>query len=244
MSSAEPMQAIYQGWVRHRRYLPKKHDFRYSICLLFVDLERLKDNKLARRLIKGADHFMGGVSDVFAAVKHQAQEHLGYQPTGPFMLLTQPRQLGFVFNPVSFYYVYHDGKLVLILAEVHNTPWNETHLYPLKVEGKLDWTFPKAFHVSPFMPMEQQYRWQFSLPGERLAVHMRDLERNDLVFDATMVLTRKEFSYVEYARVLMRHPLFSVKTLPRIYWQAFLLFLKRVRAYAHPNKLKGKQDAA
>ena len=88
------------------------------------------------------------------------------------LVLTQPRVLGYVFNPVSFYYC-HDvaGALHSIVAEITNTPWKERHSYVLPVAGAdrhgaaLRWDFRKAFHVSPFMDVSGTYRFLLAEPG-------------------------------------------------------------------------------
>ena len=33
--------AIYRGWLRHRRFAPKLHDFRYPLFLMYLDLAEL-----------------------------------------------------------------------------------------------------------------------------------------------------------------------------------------------------------
>ncbi len=72
-----------------------------------------------------------------------------------------------------------------IVAEITNTPWRERHQYVLEIDAggvpsagaRLQrFEFDKTFHVSPFMPMDLQYRWHFSRPGQRLFVHMQNLE--------------------------------------------------------------------
>jgi len=47
-------------------------------------------------------------------------------------LLTNLAYFGYVFNPVSFYYIVgRGGELVCVVAEVSNTPWLEQHAYVL-----------------------------------------------------------------------------------------------------------------
>ena len=172
---------LFQGWIRHRRYLPKKHSFRYPIFMSWLDLDEL-DQVMALSPLWSLERFnlvsfyrsdyLGDAEqDLSDAVKYRIKEHTGESFKGRICLLTHLRFLGFCFNPVSFYFCYPVGTESprYILAEINNTPWNERYCYVLDAgespvqKDKWEFEFDKAFHVSPFMPMAQHYRWQFSL---------------------------------------------------------------------------------
>ena len=95
--------------------------------------------------------------------------------------------------------------------------------------------FRKGFHVSPFMPLDQGYRWQFSTPGDRLAVHMESLCDDQRIFDATLNLSRRPITSGALAFVLLRFPLSTIRVLVAIHWQALRLWLKRVPVHTHPG---------
>ena len=104
-------------------------------------------------------------------------------------------------------------------------------------DGKsLRFRFGKQFHVSPFMPMELDYDWQFGEPGKRLAVHMVDLDHGAPIFSATLRLQRRELTSTALAGVLLRFPFATLRVLGAIYWQALRLWLKRVPLHNHPAK--------
>ena len=126
------------------------------------------------------------------------------------------------------------------MAEITNTPWGERFAYVLPTAplpdatSALHFRFAKAFHVSPFMPMDQEYAWRFTVPGRRLAVHMRNQRAGARVFDASLVLERRALTTANLTRVLARFPLITARVSAAIYWQALRLWWKGVRFHPHP----------
>jgi len=109
-------------------------------------------------------------------------------------------------------------------------------------ERSLRFRFAKEFHVSPFMPMEMDYDWQFSVPGERLAVNMRNFENGARVFDATLNLTRREIGAGSLARALVAFPCLTATVLAGIYTQALKLWIKRIPFHPHPSRTSPHAD--
>ncbi len=177
------------------------------------------------------------------AVRVRVAQSLGKRPAGPIRMLSQLRNYGHCFNPVTFYYCYDAAGLHVetIVAEITNTPWRERHSYVLPVSAQgppgapMQFDLAKRFHVSPFMPLDLAYRWQFSAPGDRLAVHMENLRGSERVFDATLNLVRQPITSTALAFVLLRFPLSTVRVLVAIHWQALRLWLKRVPVHTHPG---------
>jgi DUF1365 family protein len=158
------------------------------------------------------------------------------RPRGRIGLLTHARHLGFAMNPVSFFYCWDAAGHALdaVVAEVSNTPWNERHVYVLPA-GKRH-RFAKAFHVSPFLPMELGYDWRFTTPGDRLVVHMDCVDAaGDKALDATLTLARRPLDRPHLARVLARFPAMTAEVLARIYGQALRLWLRRAPFFDHPQ---------
>ena len=241
--------ALYSGWIAHRRFTPRGHAFRYRIGLLYLDLDE-QDAVLGLSPLAGKSRFAPfsfRESDylktytetgmrLIDAVRQQVGIALGRTPQGAVRLLTQARSWGLSFNPVSFFYCYEtDGKLAAILCEVTNTPWRERYHYVLPVEGDsfAHVAVAKAFHVSPFLPRDLEYRMSFSPPGARLGVHMADWQGELKVFDATLNLHRTELDRASLHRYLRQFPWMTAKTCLAIYWQALRLFLKRTPIVSH-----------
>lgn len=239
--------------MRHRRFLPVGHSFRYRVFWTYLDLDELGAVFQGRWLwsverwnlawFRRADHHGDREQPLAEAIRDLVEQRAGWRPAGPVRLFTHLRYFGYAMNPVSFYYCFaEDGKrLDAIVAEINNTPWGEQHCYVLPVRGAEGgeaphrFAFGKEFHVSPFMPMEQRYGWRFSDPGARLTVHMENFEGEERIFDATMQAERRELSAAVLRRVLWRYPFVTGQVVAGIYWQALRLWLKRCRIFPHPR---------
>jgi DUF1365 family protein len=244
--------AIYEGWVRHRRYRPHAHAFRFRVAMMYLDLDEIDDLFAHRWLwsargrnlaeFRRSDYLGAPGQPLVQAVRDCVRDATGSRPEGPIRLLTHLRYYGHCFNPVSFYYCFAaDGStLEAIVAEITNTPWRERHRYVLpRVEaehggGALAWSFRKAFHVSPFLPLQCDYAWRFTVPGPELRVHMDVLRDGARELDATLVLERRAPTGANLARVLWRYPLLTLRVLGAIHWQALRLWLRRNPVYDHP----------
>lgn len=247
--------AVYEGTVIHRRHAPNPHAFSYRMAQLYLDLDEV-DRVFEQRWLwsnghrniaefRRSDYLGPSELPLAEAVRRRVERVIGRRPEGPIRLLAHLRYAGLVFNPVSFYYCYApDGQtLDCIVAEITNIPWKERHAYVLPVEtaqvhGRaLDWTFPKIFHVSPFMPMDRGYRWRFTPPGDELHVHMDVLRDGAREFDAHLHLQRRPLTGPALARVLWRYPLMTGQVVGAIYWQALRLWLKRNPVHDHPSSI-------
>ena len=245
--------AVYEGVVCHRRHAPHAHEFSYHMAQLYLDLDEI-EQVFAKRWLWSTRHrnvgefrrtdYLGPPEMPLAeAVRQRVEQAIGWRPCGPIRLLTHLRYAGMVFNPVSFYYCFaEDGEtLVAVLAEITNTPWKQRHAYVLPLENAqrhgraLHWTFAKTFHVSPFMPMDCEYDWRFTVPDADLLVHMNVIREGQRAFDATLKLQRRPLTGGSLARVLWRYPLMTAQVVGAIYWQALRLWLKRTPVHDHPS---------
>lgn len=191
-----------------------------------------------------SDHLGDPAVPLDEEVRQLVFHETGQRPSGPIRLLTHLSYFGYVFNPVSFYYCFNKGdtRLETIVAEVNNTPWGERHCYVLPQSldqgvGSNKRYFPeKEMHVSPFMEMDVDYDWRFNTPSDLLTVHMQNLRKGQKIFDATLVLHRKEITGGSLASVLLSYPLMTLKIILAIHWEALKLWLKGVPVTDHPAK--------
>lgn len=250
--------AIYYGSLRHRRILPREHIFNYTLFMTYIDLSELDTVFRGRWLwstrrpaiarFNRADHLGDPALSLDCAVRDLVQTRIGRRPTGPIRLLTHLRYFGHCFNPVSFYYCF-DSKnefVECIVAEVNNTPWGEQHCYVLSklskpsVYGHHTFSSIKAMHVSPFMPMNLTYEWNFSEPNQNLNVHMSLIDQSKTdskIFDATLTLKRAPLTGITMGLVLLRFPFMTLQVIVGIHWEALKLWLKGVPVHTHPKKM-------
>ncbi|MDH3285872.1 MAG: DUF1365 domain-containing protein [Acidobacteriota bacterium] len=245
--------ALYKGSVRHRRFEPVRHEFRYRLYMTYLDLDELAEVFAGRWLwstrrpalvrFRRRDHYGDPSQPLAEAIRDLVDERTGRRPAGPVALLTNLRHAGYVFNPISVYYCFDPSgeRVENVVAEVSNTPWNERHMYVL---GAPDHATPgawvrergrKELHVSPFMGMSQTYDWSVSHPGRRLGLHMESRESGGRVFDATLLMQRVEIGGGSLARVLVLHPLMTARVFAGIHWQAFRLWRKGCPVHFHPG---------
>jgi DUF1365 family protein len=237
--------ALYTGTLVHARRTPVRNVFRYPLSFWLFDLDELPalERRLAlfsvnrRNLVSldDRDHFGGD-----RPLKQAVLEFVGDASVERVLLLTQPRVLGYVFNPVSFYWCYRaDGSLACMVAELNNT-FGE-RLPELLRGPDLHYEHGKHLHVSPFFGLDQSYEYAFSQPGEQVfaRIHVRD---RDGARPLTAVLSgsRRELTNATLVRLLLRYPLMPLQVVALIHWQALRLWLKQVPFHHKPDFVPGQ----
>lgn len=239
---------IYTGTLMHGRHIPKNHAFVYRIKMILLDLDQLDSFFAKSRLwvrerfglvsFKRKDYLPDNYSSVKEAVVRTIASETGVLSDGPVFMLANLRYWGLQFNPASFFFCFDtSGKtLTHVLIEVHNTPWGERHRYVLPVEtpDQKVFQFNKAFHVSPFNPMDMTYTCTFSFPDDQISVQMENHKDKLLHFQAVLNLARDDSGPESLTRFAGNAWKLPLKILGSIYWQALKLFLKRVPIYKHP----------
>lgn len=241
---------IYWGDVSHVRREPRKHGFTYPLFTFALDLDELDQPFFRGRLLAhnrfGAfslwdsdylDEERGGIRERLD--RWLAAEH-GMERPHRVTLLTMPRVLGYIFNPVSFYICEHaDGTLHSLLTEVNNT-FGEKHLYLSRPESPgaslpLTFEFDKRFFVSPFFPVDGFYRLSLERAGSDFRIKVELVRGAEAVFSATLRGSGEELTSGRILKTLSVFPLTALLTMGRIYRQAAVLYFRRsVTIYRKP----------
>lgn len=242
--------ALYVGRVAHRRLQPKIHSFSYPLFMWLFDLDELEQvpevgrwfsaNRPALSRLVRSDYLGDPQQPLAESVRQRLAKLTGRPVTGRILGLMHLRTLGLYFSPVNFYYGFDKGgRCSHFLAEVSNIPWGEHHHYGHYFEGdNLRPEHPKAFHVSPFNPDDQYYRWTITPPNEKLSVTIDVSDQRGEIFSATLDLARRPFEPAEIRRQLLRIPVMTAYVVAGIYYQALRLYLKGIPYVPYTPKTK------
>jgi DUF1365 family protein len=234
--------ALYEGTLVHARRTPRRNVFRYPVSYFLIDLDEVDELRRLRLFgsvfqLRDRDHFGGG------RIKQEVTALAGDASIDRVLMLTQLRVLGYVFNPVSFYWCYRaDGSLACVVAELNNTFGERL---PEVLRGpELRYEQRKRLHVSPFFGLDQSYEWAFSQPGDEVwaRIHVRD-DDGGRPLTAVLHGRRRELTDAALARTLVRYPLMPLQVIALIHWQALRLFLKRVPFHHKPAFVAGEGSA-
>ena len=240
------------GQTFHGRRGPVTNRFTYGVDYVLFDAEATLDlprflSRNRRNLASLSDRDHGGapgrgegaawVREVLAA--HQLEG----VTDGPVQLLTQPRVLGHLFNPVSFW-LCHDraGGLRAVIAEVNNT-YGDRHSYLCVkpdhsiITAQDELGAKKIFHVSPFQPVAGQYAFRFDIGPEKIAIRIgyrQDDEAPNAGLVATLSGVRKPLTSAAILGAMVRR-MGSRRVLALIHWQALKLWWRGAGFRARPE---------
>ncbi|MDX1484194.1 MAG: DUF1365 domain-containing protein [Alphaproteobacteria bacterium] len=245
-----PSSAIYRTEVIHARTGDVRHRLRHSVFYLYLDLGKLDEAAVKTRLFSvnrfnllsffDRDHGARDGTPVKAWVEDQLKRAGLFDPEGRICLLTLPRLLGYVFNPLSVYYCFdRNGALIAVLHEVRNT-FGELHGYLLPAhvgdDGIVRQSTDKRFHVSPFIDMAALYQFRLMVPDERLDFRVCERSAAGAGLKALMRGTRRPLTDRELLAAVLSMPLMTVKVIAAIHWHALRLWLKGAPLHAKPRR--------
>lgn len=236
--------ALYLGGVMHQRLRPRRHRLEQRAFWLLLDLSEL--DELDRRLrwfsrnrwnlfaFFDRDHGDGSERPLRGQVEARLAAVGVDLAGGAIRLLTMPRLLGYVFNPISVYYCHRaDGRLAAVSYEVTST-FGERHCYDLPVadDGGEDAVFrqscAKALYVSPFLEMEMRYRFRGGTPAERVALTIGCDDAKGPLLTASLWGRRRPLADRALVQAALTFPLVTLKVVAAIHWEALILWLKGV----------------
>jgi uncharacterized protein len=251
---------LYVGSVMHRRSRPVRRRFEYRVFWLILDLDRLRETASGLRLMSlerfnllsfyARDHADGRDGSLRDKITSLATAG-GFAADGPMLLMTMPRVLGYVFNPISVFFC-HDARnrMTAIVWEVSNT-FGGRHSYVIGVDDPeasvLRQRCRKELHVSPFIGMEIDYHFRVVLRGDRLTIGIADHDREGLLMSAAMTAVCRPLTDRMLLAAFARAPFETGKVTAAIHWEALRLWLKGARYLPGPlgdEKSIGRRSAS
>ena len=242
---------IYNGEVIHKRFKPKVHYFRYKVFSLLIDLNELSTlnnlipyfsyNRFNLISFYDKDHgYRDGSSLKQWVIKNLKDAGINDREIN-IKLLCYPRIFGYVFNPLSVFFVYDKSKsLIAILYEVKNT-FGEQHTYIFQINSDqniIENSCIKKFFVSPFMDLKSEYFFKILIPGNKLSIVIDQRDSEGKLLFASQDGKRCELTSKNLLFSYLKHPLMTFKIISAIHFEALRLWLKGIKLVKKKIKIK------
>lgn len=236
---------LYETNIMHCRIRPKRHQFMHKIFMFYLDLDEIDilpqrlywvgHNKANIYNFRDEDHFKVDGQGIREKVLMFLAEKGVKSEIGKIMLLTNLRTLGYLFNPVSFYFCFDKFKKPLcIVPEIGNT-FGEIKAFFIGQEGFSDGRFvsqqKKYFYISPFVKLDIPMDFEINIPNETLNIKIDDFDVNGKFLYTVMSGPRKELTNRNLFWATLKYPLVTLKVIFLIHFHALLLWFKRVPYY-------------
>ena len=241
---------IYDGKVIHRRFKPKEHYFKYKVFSLLIDIDELE---IIQKKIKIFSYNKFNIISFFdidhgprdgTPIKDWVIDNLKKIGINnekiQIKLFCYPRIFGYVFNPLSIFFIYdQNSKLISILYEVKNT-FGEQHTYIFKTKDNnlIKNHCDKKFHVSPFMDLNSTYNFKILKPGNKLSVIIDQRDREGKLLFASQDGKKIQLNTKNLLISYLKHPLMTFKVISAIHFEALRLWVKRIKFIKKVIKIK------
>lgn len=252
------IHCLYDCKVMHQRLLPQRYGFTSGMFMFRLDLDRIGElveeipiishNSVNLYSFHDKDHLWMGKETLRENVEAYLVEQGVTQRPQRIELLTSLRVMGYVFNPVSFYFCYReDDQPLCIIAEVHNT-FGELKPYLLREEDfngkRFEAERVKHFYISPFSDLDPFLQLRLEFPGDRLALYVNSRREAETTpfFRSSLTGHKRPLTQLELLRFSFRFPLITVKVMALIHWHALRLYLRGVPFHSktnHPEMQRG-----
>ena len=241
---------LYVGSVIHKRFKPKEHFFKYKVFSLYLDLDEIAEvqkkipffsyNKFNLISFYDKDHGERDGSSLKLWVKKKLNEVGIANEIKSVNLLCYPRIFGYVFNPLSIFFVFDKySSLISIMYEVKNT-FGEQHTYIFKTKDNnlIKNHCDKKFHVSPFMDLNSTYNFKILKPGNKLSVIIDQRDSEGKLLFASQDGEKIELNTKNLLISYLKHPLMTFKVISAIHFEALRLWVKRIKFIKKVIKIK------
>ena len=242
---------IYTGTVTHKRFKPKINTFNYKVFSLLIDLSEIEVLDKTLKLFSydkfniisffNKDHGPRDGSSLKKWVTENLKKNDIVYNDIQIKLLCYPRIFGYVFNPLSVFYIYDkNSDLISILYEVKNT-FGEQHTYVFKTkkdQNLIQHVCKKKFHVSPFIAMNCIYFFRLLKPGNKISVIIDLQDPEGKILYASQDGVKSELNNSNLIKSYLKHPLMTFKIILAIHFEAFKLWTKGIKFISKKIKIK------
>lgn len=226
---------IYEGHIYHKRFFPKVYELKHSVYFIKVPLLSLANiklklfsyNRFSLLSYFDRDHGFRNHQNNLLWCRQKLVENNITSEVDNIELITYPRVLGYVFNPVSFWFCSYKGHLVGVIVEVNNT-FGETHSYILKPDHL---EADKKFHVSPFYQVEGYYQFKFKIEESKLKLSILYFVGNELQLIATLDGIAKPLNDKNIFLTWIRNPIFTLYVIFMIHFHAIKMLFQKIPFY-------------
>jgi len=234
--------------VMHQRLSPRKNAFKYDVYYLGIPLSQIDNKSIAKTVNFNSfglhsfyekDHGYRDGSSLKAWLNDMFDTYKIEKPKEVF-LISMPRILGYVFNPVSFWFCYNiKDELYAVVSEVNNT-FGETHSYLTHFDDKDtngNYVARKVFHVSPFLEREGYYDFQFLISDDSIKININLFNENKETKLITSLSGKfEDLNSISLRKAFFRVPFVTIKSIALIHFQAIKLLYKNIKYISKPKQ--------
>ncbi len=247
------ISSLYDVRIVHQRFSPKPHRLEVPVFMFYFDLDELGDverniyffsrNRFNLYSFRDEDHFKGNPKPLREKVLDYLKANGIAQDIGKITLLTSARVMGYVFNPVSFYFCFSpDGRPLAAIAEVSNTFGEMKPYFIPPSENGFHLRAKKHFYVSPFMDLDLDFDFDLRTPGGTLEIYVDDLKGEERVLTSSMKGGRHALENARLIWYTLTYPLVTLKVIILIHWHALLLWIKGIGYHAKDDRQDMQKD--
>ncbi len=248
---------LIKAKIMHKRNFPKKNFFCYNSTYINLpiftqsnfNMEATKNkifsiNKFNIFSFYEKDHAQRTPNSNITQWALEIFEKIGINKNNisKITITTHPRCLGFVFNPVSFYFCYNlENQIIAIIAEVNNT-FKQTHSYVIhepnltEISPNKTYQTHKEFFVSPFFEIHGQYSFRFIITKQKTQIFINYTKNNTTLLETSLIGTHHNLSEFNLIPTLFT----TFKTVILINYQAIKLIIKKIKFKFPPKQPQNK----
>ncbi len=252
--------SLYHCLVMHHRFSPKVHKFHYRTFMWCFDLDELDElhqkswffsrNRFNLFSFWDKDHLLKSGEKEVSKIKTETEVKAYLKINnidlgeGKIYLITNLRTLGYLFNPVSFYYCFNEqNEPVAAIAEVGNTYYEmKTFMLGHFENDAFELRTKKHFYVSPFTKLDDEFDFKLKLPSNKLNIKIDDYREGEKFFISTLTGEQKALNNWSIIGAFIRFPFHTLQVIVLIHWQAFKLWVKKVPFHAKTANKDLQQD--